>query len=173
MSTSGATPDRVGQKMEELRGDFVELASRTTTLAQAISGAGATYEAPFFVDGRLSRSASDLVAQGDTGSVLRRLIWVPQAAITGNNTNKFTLGIGRYNASGVLQGAVGDLGLLDFVTGFNGVAFVPIDFAGHGFTSGLFILPGEVLTYKLTQSGGTGLAPPAGLLVLEYARLSQ
>jgi len=92
---------------------------------------------------------------------MKKISAVPQAAITGNDTNNFGVRIKNkaLDGSGVVV-----LASLIFVAGVDGVAF---DEKSLGTISNAAVAKDEVLSYEKFVAG-SGLNMPDMLLVLEY-----
>lgn len=77
------------------------------------------------------------------------------AAVTGANTNNFTLTVNRYTSAGVLVGAVASV---TFSLAVNGVAFGVKDMGTIAFAS---LNAGDVLTLSKTTTGTPTIVCPA------------
>jgi len=109
-------------------------------------------------------SKEDPIARAVGAGFLNRVRFVPQAAITGVNTNTRRIDIVNRGQTGVGSTVIATL---QFNSGVNGVAFdelaIPVTDANDTIADGDIISVNSVAV-------GTGLADPGGLLILEIER---
>lgn len=117
--------------------------------AAAVAGTTAIAETPF-----------DYVP---FAAVVKRVVWVPGAAVTANGTNFFTLLIRKRSAADAYAAAT-TLATRSLAA-TNAVAFTP-----EVITPSVFSLAaGDVLIAEVTKSGGSGLAFPISGVHVEFA----
>jgi hypothetical protein len=92
--------------------------------------------------------------------------FTPEAAITGDNTNKRTFTLVNKGQAGAGSTVIATL---DFVTGVNGVAFDEKQFTLSGTAANLVVASGDILAV-VEAVAGTGLANPGGLVQVEITR---
>lgn len=92
--------------------------------------------------------------------------YTPEAAITGDNTNKRTLTLVNKGQSGAGSTVIATL---DFVTGVNGVAFDEKPATLSVVASATVVASGDIIALVETVAG-TGLANPGGLAQVEITR---
>jgi hypothetical protein len=92
--------------------------------------------------------------------------FTPEAAITGDNTNKRTFTLVNKGQAGSGSTVIATL---DFVTGVNGVAFDEKQFTLSGTAANLVVASGDILAV-VEAVAGTGLANPGGLVQVEITR---
>jgi hypothetical protein len=93
-----------------------------------------------------------------TNRRVTKVTFTPDAAITGDNTDFFRLGIVNKGTDGSGSDEVAGL---DFVTGVNGVKADAKELTLSATAADLIVLPGEVLEAVKTETA-SGLAMPAG-----------
>lgn len=93
-----------------------------------------------------------------------RVVWVPEAAITANGSNYFTLRVRNRGAAGSGNTNVASR---SYAT-TNSVAFVAETATLDATASNLAFAAGDVLTVEKVNTG-TGLAMPAGVVILSVA----
>jgi hypothetical protein len=91
---------------------------------------------------------------------------VPEAAITGDNTNTRTLTLVNKGQTGAGSTVVATLA---FTTGVNGVAFDERAFTLSAVANATTVAEGDVLAV-VEAVAGTGLAQPGGLVQVEITR---
>lgn len=87
--------------------------------------------------------------------------WLPQAAVTGVATNNFALEVRNRGTDGT---GTTQLGIVTFAAGTNAVAYDALDVV----TSDKVVGDGAIVETRKVVNG-TGLAMPAGALVVEYS----
>jgi len=92
--------------------------------------------------------------------------YTPEAAITGDNTNKRTLTLVNKGQSGAGSTVIA---ILDFVVGVNGVAFDEKPFTLSVVAGATTVAAGDILAV-VESVGGSGLANPGGLVQAEISR---
>lgn len=122
---------------------------RTLALRRTMAAVGATAD------------ATTIVGKADLGGggTLTAASFIPNAAITGNDTNKFTLTIVNKGQSG---SGTTVMATLDFPTGVSGVAFDEKAFTVSATAANLVTAAGDVICVVSTHTGGSGLANPGG-----------
>jgi hypothetical protein len=98
--------------------------------------------------------------------VVASVSYTPEAAVTGDNTNKRTLTLVNKGQAGAGSTVIATL---DFVTGANGVAFDEKAFTLSAVASATNVAAGDVLAVVETVAG-SGLANPGGLVQVEINR---
>lgn len=121
---------------------------RTAVLDRLIAAVGATTD------------ATTILGKADFAGTLTAASFVPNAAITGATSDKFTLTIVNKGATGV---GTTVMATLDFTNTVNGVAFDEKAFT-LGVAANLVVAAGDVLAVVSTHTGSTGLANPGGLV---------
>lgn len=119
---------------------------------------------------RVSHPAQATAATAESYSVLRaeRALqitgarWVPNANVTGANTNNFALGLVNKGAAGSGTGVV--TSVLTFVSGTNATASIATELTIGAAPT---LAAGDILVLARTVNG-TGLASPSGTLELTY-----
>lgn len=91
--------------------------------------------------------------------------WVPAAAVTGDNTNYFSIAAQNKGAAGAGTTAV--TATKAYTTGVNSVAFDAEDLTLSSTAADLNMAAGDVLTLKRTVTA-SGLAQPDGLVEVTY-----
>jgi hypothetical protein len=111
------------------------------------------------------RTSTTIMGLASFDGVLSAASFVPNAAITGNDTNKFTLTI-------VNKGQAGSgttvMATLDFANASNGVAYDEKAFTLSATAANLVVASGDVIACVSTHTGGTGLANPGGHVVATF-----
>ena len=105
--------------------------------------------------------------KNDTGvSVeLTDLEFIPESAVTGDDTNFFSLSLVNKGLLGV--GAVVVSTIKDYTSGVNMVAFKPESLTDKLIAAAVVVAPGEVLVLDKTETG-SGLTLPNGKLTFRY-----
>lgn len=106
----------------------------------------------------------DVLGTAQFPATVTRAVFIPNAAITGNDTNKFTLTIVNEGQAGTGTTVVATL---DFVANVNGVAGDEKEFTLSATAANLEIAEGDVLSVNSDATGGSGLANPGGVLRVE------
>lgn len=97
------------------------------------------------------------------------VVFIPETAVTGDDTNNFLLKIVNRGLLGVGSTAV--TVVKEYDTGTDLVALKPDTIALSATAASLLVEPGEVLTFEKTETA-TGLALPAGLVHITYEHLA-
>ncbi len=93
-----------------------------------------------------------------------RVEWIPKAAVTANGTNFFTLNLRNRGQAG----AGTTVAATRAYSATNSVAFAGETFTLSGTPANLRVVAGDSLTVERTV-GGTGLAMPAGTVIIWIA----
>lgn len=98
---------------------------------------------------------------------VKAVYFVPDAAVTANDTNYFTVTVSRRNADNTGQVTTASINAALTVAPFSGnwTSFVAVPLTLT--TANLALLPGQILTVQITKTG-TGLVCPAGRIVVVY-----
>lgn len=112
--------------------------------------------------GPVATAGNDLnstVVQAYTDGVLDSVLYLPDTAITGANTNSRTLNLVNLSNSNVVMAT------LALVTGVNAAVATGIALTLSGTAANLNVTAGDVLQWQSVHVG-TGIADPGGLAVI-------
>lgn len=112
-------------------------------------------------DGAASTATSEhVVHRMSSAGTIAAVYFIPDAALTGDATNNATLSVAKRDGAGGASSPIASRQ----TTAANGnwTAFVPVNF---GTVSNAAVIAGDLLTFAISK-GGTGVAVPAGLLVV-------
>lgn len=107
-----------------------------------------------------------IAARAPFAGTVSKISYIPNATITGQNTNtrKVALVNKGQSGSGNLETAS-----IQFNSGVNAAAFDETSLTLSGTAANLVVAEGDVLTVESTAVG-TGLADPGGLVFVEFSR---
>lgn len=117
-----------------------------------------------YIPGQSTANAADIwpIMVAPDAITVTAVRWVPAAAVTGNNTNYFSLALQNRGTAGTGTTAV--TATKDYLTGTDSVAHKSESLTVSGTTS---VAAGEVLALVRTVAA-SGLAQPDGLVEIEY-----
>jgi hypothetical protein len=120
-----------------------------------------------YIPGQSTANAADEwpVLYCDKALTVTGVRWIPAAAVTGDNTNYFSLAAQNKGTAGAGTTAV--TATKAYTTGTNSVAFDAEDLTLSSTAADLNMAAGEVLTLKRTVAA-SGLAQPDGLVEVTY-----
>lgn len=107
------------------------------------------------------------VGEAPFAATVTDVSYVPEAAITGANTETRTLTLVNKGAAGAGTTVVATLA---FTSGVNGVAFDEKALTLSVVAGATTVAAGDVLAFVSTHSGSTGLADPGGKAQVELTR---
>jgi len=111
--------------------------------------------------------ASRSVAKAPFDGAISKVSYVPDAAITGANTDTRTLSVKNRGAAGAGTTVVASLALTN---GVNATAFDEKAITLSGTAGNLVVAAGDVLSFESAHAGTGGLADPGGLIAIEFTR---
>jgi hypothetical protein len=100
-----------------------------------------------------------------TGAKITSVTWIPDAAVTGANTNNFALQLQNGGSAG--QGTTGVTAAKTYASGTDSVANTPEALTLSGTAANLLAAAGDVLVLARTVNS-SGLASPSGTLEVTY-----
>jgi hypothetical protein len=93
--------------------------------------------------------------------------YVPEAAVTGANTDSRTLTLVNKGQAGADSTVVATLA---FTVGVNGVAYDEKAFTLSAVAGATTVVAGDIIEFVSTHLGSTGLADPGGLVQVDITR---
>lgn len=111
-------------------------------------------------------SATRAVVKAPFAGVVSSVSYVPDALITGADTNTRTLSVKNRGAAGAGSTEVASLALAN---GVSATAFDEKAVTLNGTAANLVVAAGDILSFDSTHAG-TGLADPGGLVIIEITR---
>lgn len=106
------------------------------------------------------------IVEAPYAGTLASATFVPEANITGDNTNKRTFTIVNKGQTGA---GTTVMATLDYVTGTNGVAFDEQPFTLSATAANRNFVQGDIIAV-VEAVAGTGLANPGGRVAIEFRR---
>lgn len=131
-----------------------------------------TFEVQRAVDGAANTTTAETVvgyavrAPGNaTTSKVLKVLYLPGAALTADDTDYATITVSKYTAAGGSKTTVATA--TTAITGGTGnwTAFVPMEITLSATAANLILQSGAMLTYEVAKAG-SGVAIPAGKLVV-------
>lgn len=114
-----------------------------------------------------SADADQTIGEVPFAGTVTAASYIPEANVTGDNTETRTLTIVNKGADGNGSTVVGTLA---FTTGVNATDFNEQDFTLSAVAGATTVAAGDVLAFVSTHTGATGLADPGGRVQVEITR---
>lgn len=102
----------------------------------------------------------------DQAATITSIVYIPDDALTANDTNFATISFKQRASNGSLNGSVDSTSTATFGTG-NWTAFSPVTLSPSLSSTYASFEAGEVLTWQITKSG-SGVTVPRGMLIVHY-----
>lgn len=126
-----------------------------------------THKAVAYIPGQSTANSADgwPIMVAPDAIVVTAVRWTPAAAVTGNNTNYFSLALQNRGSAGTGTTAV--TSTKDYTTGVDSVAYDSESLTLSGTAANTYAAAGDVLALTRTVAA-SGLAQPDGLVEIEY-----